>query len=74
MNFSTAASHSVLQKQKVAGGKPMSPFVSERQRRYFNANRKKLGGKVVDEFNQASKGKDLPEQVKKPHWSSRRKK
>lgn len=41
------------------------PFKSEAQRRFFNANRGKKGlsGKVVDEFNAASKGKDLPERV-----------
>lgn len=39
------------------------PFVSEAQRRYFNANRGKLEaeGVNVDEWNQASKGMKLPE-------------
>lgn len=39
------------------------PYKSEAQRRYFNVNRKKLEaqGVDVDEWNQASKGKKLPE-------------
>jgi hypothetical protein len=39
------------------------PFKSEAQRKYFNANRGKLEaeGVDVDEWNQASKGKKLPE-------------
>lgn len=39
------------------------PFVSKAQERYFNANRGKLEGEGVDvdEWNQASKGKELPE-------------
>jgi hypothetical protein len=41
------------------------PYKSEAQRKYFNANRKKIGAKVVDEFNEASKGKKLPKKVKK---------
>lgn len=41
------------------------PYVSEKQRRYFNANRSKLEaqGVNVDEWNQASKGKKLPESL-----------
>jgi hypothetical protein len=37
--------------------------VSDKQRRYFNANRAKLEaqGVNVDEWNKASKGRDLPE-------------
>lgn len=49
------------------------PFVSKAQERYFNANRNKLEkqGVDVDEWNEASKGKDLPEkkdvtQMKRP--------
>ena len=39
------------------------PYKSEAQERYFNANRDKLEkqGVDVDEWNQASKGMDLPE-------------
>lgn len=36
------------------------PYKSDKQRKYFNANRDKIGGKVVDEFNDASKGMKLP--------------
>lgn len=36
------------------------PFKSDAQRKFFNANRKKIGAKVVDEFNEASKGMKLP--------------
>lgn len=49
------------------------PFKSDAQRKYFNANKKKLGAKMVDEFNEASKGKKLPEHVKK-HTPRTRKK
>lgn len=41
------------------------PYKSRAQEAYFNANRDKIGGKVVDEFNAASKGMKLPEHVKK---------
>ena len=39
------------------------PYVSEAQRKFFNANRKKLEdqGVDVDEYNRASKGKHLPQ-------------
>ncbi len=39
------------------------PFVSKAQERYFNANRDKLEkhGVNVDEWNEASKGLELPE-------------
>lgn len=40
------------------------PYVSDKQRRYFNSHRKEIGGKVVDEFNRASKGKRLPKRKK----------
>lgn len=40
------------------------PYVSAKQRRFFNANR---GGKIsestVDEFNEETKGKKLPEEA-----------
>lgn len=42
------------------------PFASDRQRRYFNANRAELEsqGVDVDEWNSSSRGKKLPEKVK----------
>lgn len=38
------------------------PYVSDAQRKYFNANRAKMEaqGVDVDEYNAASKGKELP--------------
>jgi hypothetical protein len=44
------------------------PYVSKAQEAYFNVNRKKLEaqGVDVDEWNKASKGKKLPQKVKKP--------
>jgi hypothetical protein len=44
------------------------PFKSEAQRRFMNANKGSLlkKGVDVDEWNEASKGKDLPERAKKP--------
>lgn len=43
------------------------PYKSEAQRKYFNANRKKLEaeGVDVDEWNESSKGKKLPEKAEK---------
>lgn len=43
------------------------PYASESQRRYFHANEAKLKaqGVNVHEWDEASKGKDLPEKVKK---------
>lgn len=43
------------------------PYKSKAQEAYFNANRKKLERQGVDvnEWNQASKGKHLPEHAKK---------
>ena len=43
------------------------PFVSEAQRRWGNssAGRKALGKKGVKEWNEATKGKDLPERKSK---------
>lgn len=43
------------------------PYKSKAQREYFNANRKKLEkkGVDVDEWDDASKGKKLPEKAKK---------
>lgn len=42
------------------------PYKSDAQRRYFNANREELEeqGVDVDEWNESSKGKKLPEKVK----------
>lgn len=41
------------------------PYVSDRQRRFFNSPRgkAKLGQEKVNEFNQASKGMKLPEKA-----------
>ena len=41
------------------------PYRSDAQRKYFNANRKELESEGVDvnEWNQASKGKKLPEKI-----------
>lgn len=43
------------------------PYKSKAQEKYFNVNRKKLEsqGVNVDEWNSASKGKKLPERIKK---------
>ena len=43
----------------------MMPYVSEAQRKYFNANKKKLGTKMVEHWNKETKGKKLPQRVKK---------
>lgn len=42
------------------------PFKSDRQRRYMNwaAAHGKIKQSVVDEFNQASKGMDLPDKAR----------
>lgn len=44
------------------------PYVSEAQRRYFHANKDKLEkqGVNVSEWDEASKGKDLPQRIH-PH-------
>ncbi len=43
------------------------PYKSEVQRKFFHANKKKLErqGVDVEEWDRASKGKKLPEKVKK---------
>lgn len=43
------------------------PYKSDAQRKFFNANKDKLEAQGVDvnEWNQASKGKDLPEHTSK---------
>jgi hypothetical protein len=47
------------------------PYKSLKQERYFNANRAKMEkqGVDVDEWNQASKGKKLPEKKKSKKFS-----
>ena len=40
------------------------PYRSKAQESYFNANKDKIGAKVVNEFNKASKGKKLPTKTK----------
>jgi hypothetical protein len=43
------------------------PYRSKAQERYFNANKKKLQkqGVNVNEWNKASKGKKLPNKIRK---------
>lgn len=43
------------------------PYKSDAQRRYFHAAEKRgeISKKTVDEYDKASKGKDLPEKVGK---------
>lgn len=41
------------------------PYVSEKQRKYFNANKDKLGKAMVEHWNRATEGKKLPQRVKK---------
>ena len=43
------------------------PYKSDAQRRFFNspAGKKKVGEKTVNEFNEATKGKSLPEKAAK---------
>jgi len=52
----------------------MAPYVSSSQRRFFHSKGAKKAGiakKVVDEYDAASKGKKLPEKVKKKKKSSK---
>lgn len=51
------------------------PFKSEAQRKFFNANRKRLerGGVDVEEWNEASKGKKLPKRSRKPKKGGKKK-
>ena len=53
----------------------MSPYKSLAQERYFNANKEKLEseGVDVDEYNEASKGKKIPERVTTPTKKSKKK-
>jgi hypothetical protein len=50
------------------------PYKSDSQRRYFHAAAAKgdISKKVVSEFDKASKGKKLPEKVKKKKGSGYR--
>lgn len=41
------------------------PFKSEAQRKYFNANKQKLGAKMVEHWNKATGNKKLPKYAKK---------
>lgn len=59
----TAAGSLPIQLQTIEEKKKM-PYASDRQRRFFNANKKTIGPKVVDEFNEASKGMKLPEKAR----------
>lgn len=39
------------------------PYKSKAQEAYFNANKEEIGESTVDEYNEASKGKELPERL-----------
>ena len=41
------------------------PYKSEAQRKYFNANKDKLGKKMVEHWNKETENKKLPKRVKK---------
>ena len=41
------------------------PYKSEAQRKYFNANKDKLGKKMVEHWNKVTGNKKLPKRVKK---------
>lgn len=41
------------------------PYKSEAQRKYFNANKDKLGKKMVDYWNKETGDRKLPKYVKK---------
>ena len=41
------------------------PYKSEAQRKYFNANKDKLGKKMVEQWNKETGNKKLPKRVKK---------
>lgn len=68
----TAAGSKSIQLQTIAGRNSV-PYKSDKQRRFFNANRGKIGGKVIDEFNEASKGMKLPEKVRPGKRMTRKK-
>jgi hypothetical protein len=50
------------------------PYVSKAQAAYFNIHKKELEHQGVDvnEWNASSKGKKLPEHVKKPTYATAR--
>ena len=52
------------------------PFKSDAQRKYFNAHRSELERQGVDvnEWNQASRGMNLPEHSEKDPYKPRKKK
>ena len=41
------------------------PYKSEAQRKYFNANKDKLGAKMVAHWNKETGDRKLPQRVKK---------
>lgn len=41
------------------------PYKSEAQRKYFNANKDKLGKAMVEHWNKETGNKKLPQRVKK---------
>lgn len=41
------------------------PYVSEAQRKFFNANKDKLGKKMVEHWNKETGDRKLPKRVKK---------
>lgn len=41
------------------------PYKSEAQKKYFNANKDKLGHKMVEHWNKETGNKKLPKRVKK---------
>lgn len=41
------------------------PYKSEAQRKFFNANKDKLGKKMVEHWNKETGNKKLPKRVKK---------
>jgi hypothetical protein len=49
------------------------PFKSNAQRKWANSptGKKELGKKTLDEFNEASKGKKLPEKIKSKKHSKK---
>ena len=41
------------------------PYVSEKQRKFFNANKDKLGKAMVEHWNKETGDRKLPKRVKK---------
>ena len=41
------------------------PYVSEKQRKFFNANKDKLGKAMVEHWNKETGNRKLPQRVKK---------